>query len=63
MMLMSRDDCRGSRVGCFREHAGATPAATELLRCEGGDDLFEARIAAERGILLDLGIAGEFQLS
>src|SRR5947207_12855707 len=36
MMSMSRDDCRGSRVGCFREHAGRTPAATELLRREGG---------------------------
>ncbi len=47
MMSMSRDDCRGSRVGCFREHAGGTPAATELLRREGGDDFFEARIAAE----------------
>ena len=48
MMSMSRDDCRGSRVGCFREHAGDTPAATELLRREGSDDFFEARIAAQR---------------
>jgi hypothetical protein len=48
MMSMSRDDYRGSRVDCFREHAGGTPAATELLRREGGDDFFEARLAAQR---------------
>ena len=41
------DDCRGSRIGCFREHAGGTPAATELLWREGGDDFFEPRIAAK----------------
>ena len=41
-------DCRGSRVGCFVMDAGGTPAATELLRREGGDDFFEARLAAQR---------------
>jgi hypothetical protein len=41
-------DCRGSYVGCFVMDAGGTPAATELLRREGGDDFFEARIAAQR---------------
>src|SRR5438128_11154468 len=45
---MYREDCRGSRVGCFREPAGGTPAATELLRRERSDDFFEARIAAQR---------------
>src|SRR6058998_27837 len=52
MMSMSRDDCRGSRVGCFREHAGGRPAATELLRRERGDYFFEARIAAQGYFLI-----------
>ena len=41
-------NCRGSRVGCFVMDAGGTPAATELLRRERGDDFFEARLAAQR---------------
>jgi hypothetical protein len=40
--------CSGSRVGYFVIDAGGTAATTELLRREGGDDFFEARIAAER---------------
>jgi hypothetical protein len=31
MMLMSRDDCRGSRAGCLREIARGTPAATAAV--------------------------------
>jgi len=42
------NDCKGSRVGCLASDAGGTPATTELLRREGGDDFFEARIAAQR---------------
>jgi len=30
-MARRLDDCRGSRVGCFREIAGGTPATTALL--------------------------------
>ncbi len=30
-MARRLDDCRGSRVGCFREIAGGTPATTVLL--------------------------------
>ena len=36
-MARRLDDCRGSRVGCFREIAGGTPATTALLWREGGD--------------------------
>jgi hypothetical protein len=31
MMPMSREDYRGSRIGCLREHAGGTPATTALV--------------------------------
>ncbi|PYK35253.1 MAG: hypothetical protein DME54_05320, partial [Verrucomicrobia bacterium] len=43
-------DTSGSRVGCFEvdaRQAGGMPATTDLLRREGGDDFFEARLAAE----------------
>jgi hypothetical protein len=50
--MMKSPRSRGSRVGCesksYPENAGGTPAATGLLRREGGDDFFEAWIAAER---------------
>ena len=36
-MARRLDDCKGSRVGCFREIAGGTPATTALLWREGGD--------------------------
>ena len=42
------DDYSGSPFGCFRENADGTPATTESLWCEGSDDFFETRIAAER---------------
>ena len=34
-MARRLDDCRGSRVGCFREIEGGTPATTALLWREG----------------------------
>ena len=41
------NECEGRCVGCFASDAGGTPATTQLLGRERGDDFFEARLAAQ----------------